>query len=187
MSSMQRLDLRNSAMLVVDDNEQSLNLMVQMLAGFRVRPGTCPSAAEAKAALRISRFDLVIVDGEMPDEDGIELVRHIRADRHGPNFAVPVLLVAAHTPVNKIVQARDAGANLVVRKPVSPTILLSRIEWLARSTRQFVDSPDYRGPDRRFRVGPPPPGVEERRSDVLALTANPDRSLSQNEVDSLFD
>lgn len=187
LASPQRLDLRDSKILVVDDNNQSTDLISQMLKGFRVTPTSCRSAQEARAVVRIQAFDLLIVDSEMPGEDGIEFVRSIRGDPETPNFTVPILLVAAHTPVARIMDARDAGANLVVRKPVSPSILLSRIEWLARSKRQFVQAANYSGPDRRFRVGPLPAGIAERRAEMLALLEEPDRALSQGEVDSLFD
>ncbi len=49
------------------------------------------------------------------------------------------------------VPARDAGANVVVAKPLSPEILLQRIHWVARESRSFIVAPNYAGPDRRFK------------------------------------
>lgn len=184
---MNRMDMSRSKVLLVDDKHQSLDLLMQVLVGFRIKTTkACISAKEAREALAATTFDLIIIDGEMPDEDGIELTRHIRSQSESPNFTAPVIVVSAHTPREKVLRARDAGAHLVVKKPIAPATLLDRIERLARSARQFVAVPSYRGPDRRFKSHPLPEGVEERRADALALTSDPSRALSQNEVDKLF-
>ena len=99
---------------------------------------------------------------------------------------MPVMLLSSFTPRKKIMRARDAGANLVVTKPIIPGVLLGRIEWLARTTRLFVTSPGYCGPDRRFKKVPLPEGIPERRAENIRLTAQPERAMSQNEVDSIF-
>lgn len=187
MAAATRLDLRKAKVLLVDDNPQSLELISQILIGFRVEKTTgCRSPEEAREALSLSSFDLVIIDGEMPNEDGISLTRHIRREPDQPNFTAPIILVSGHTPTEKVLRARDAGANMIVKKPIAPAVLLSRIEWLARNTREFVTTPTYCGPDRRFQHLPLPDGIEERRAEAIALTAHPDRAMSQNDVDALF-
>jgi CheY-like chemotaxis protein len=187
MVSSTRLDLRKAKTLVVDDNPTSLDLMAQILMGFRIQQTkSCTSAAEARELIGTTAFDLIIIDAEMPDEDGVRLTRHVRQHRDLPNFTAPIILVSANTPREKILGARDAGANMVVKKPIAPAILLSRIEWLARNTREFVTTDSYSGPDRRLKNLPLPEGVEERRADAIALTATPDRAMSQDDVDSLF-
>jgi DNA-binding response OmpR family regulator len=93
-----------------------------------------------------------------------------------------------HQTLGNVRQARDAGANLVVAKPLSPDVLLRRITWVARESRQFIVAPGYVGPDRRFRNDGPPVGTNGRRSDDLSLEV-PDAvmpNMSQNEVDVLF-
>jgi DNA-binding response OmpR family regulator len=94
--------------------------------------------------------------------------------------------MSGSTSFLRISAARDAGANMVVRKPISPGVLMDRILWLARVSRPFITSDGYCGPDRRFKNHILPLGVEERRAEALALTASPERALSQMEVDSLF-
>ncbi len=187
MASPSRLDLRKAKTLIVDDNSTSLDLMSQILLGFRIQhTKTCTSAKEAREMLGGTAFDLIIIDAEMPEEDGIQLTRHIRQQPAAPNFTAPIVLVSASTPREKILSARDAGANIVVKKPIAPAVLLSRIEWLARNTREFVTTDSYCGPDRRLKAMPLPEGVAERRADAIALTATPDRAMSQDDVDSLF-
>lgn len=187
MLSSSRLDLRKSKVLLVDDNPQSLELLTQLMLGFRVEKASgCRSADEARELLSIVIFDLIIIDGEMPNEDGITLTHHIRRQPELPNYTAPIMLVSGHTPMDKVVRARDAGASMVLRKPISPAVLLARIEWLARNTREFVTTATYCGPDRRFQHLPLPDGQDERRADALALAAHPERAMSQNEVDALF-
>ena len=166
---------------------QSLDLVTAILMGFGINKAVkCLSAAEARDLLLVRVFDLIIVDCEMPDEDGYGLVRHIRSDPQAPNFTVPVLMMSAVTPRSKVEAARDDGANFTIAKPVSPKTLLERMLWIAQSSRMFISDPGYCGPDRRFRTVPLQDGVSERRNADLILTAKPERALSQNEIDGLF-
>ncbi|MGV9006495.1 MAG: response regulator [Brevundimonas sp.] len=182
-----RLDLRKAKALVVDDNMQSLELLSQVLMGFRVgQLKSCRSAEEARDMIAGERFDLILIDFDMPVDDGMTLVRHIRAQARQPNYTAPIMILHGHTPVEMVIQARDAGANMVVRKPIAPSILLSRIEWMARNDRDFVAADTYSGPDRRFRNAPIPDEGEERRADAIALVADPTRAMSQDEISSLF-
>ena len=182
-----RLGLKGVAPLIVDDNVQSLDLVSAILMGFGINKAVkCGSAAEARDALLTRAFDLIIVDCEMPDEDGYGLIRHIRGDPQAPNFTAPVLMMSALTPRSKVEAARDGGANFTIAKPVSPTTLLQRMLWIAQSRRMFISDPGYCGPDRRFRTVPLPEGMSERRNADLILTAKPERALSQDEIDGLF-
>jgi DNA-binding response OmpR family regulator len=188
MHAATRLDLRNSRVLLVDDNPQSLEITSHILLGFRVGSTiACGSASEAREKLAALAFDLVLIDGEMPQEDGISLTHSIRREPKQPNQATSIILLCGHTPQDKVIRARDAGANMIIKKPVAPSVLLARIAWLARNTREFVSTATYFGPDRRFKSVLLPDGIEERRADAIALVAEPERALSQNEVDSIFD
>ena len=183
-----RIDLKRARVVIVDDNPKALDILSQVLLGFAVRNITqCRSAEETLAYVEQDAADLLIVDGEMPEQDGIELTQHIRSLPSGPNFTTPILVVSGFTPKHKIERCRDAGANWVITKPIVPSVLLTRIEWLAKSKRKFVTSPTYCGPDRRFQHLPLPEGVEERRADAIKLMEQPDRVLDQNEIDSVFD
>lgn len=182
-----RQGLKNVQPLIVDDNSQSLEIVTAILMGFGInRTIKCTSTEEARDMLCGRIFDLVIVDCELENEDGFDLVRHIRSDPDGPNYTAPILMMSAVTPQSKIEAARDEGANFTIAKPVSPTVLLERMLWIAQSERLFIASPGYSGPDRRFRTVPLPDGVSERRNADLMLTAKPERALSQDEIDGLF-
>jgi len=182
-----RVGLKDLEPLIVDDSNPSLEVLTAILMGFGINRSTkCNSAVEARAVLLSRVFDMVIVDCEMPGEDGFSLVRHIRSDPNNANFAVPILMMSAVTPQSKVEAVRDSGASFTIAKPVSPTVLLERMLWIGRSQRGFISEPGYSGPDRRFHTVPLPDGLSERRNADLELTAKPERALSQSEIDGLF-
>lgn len=186
-STSSRLDLRKARVLIVDDNLTSLEMITQIMMGFRVlQLKACRSAEEARAMVAVERFDLILVDFEMPGEDGPSLVQYIRSEPRQPNHTAPIVMVNSSTSLQTVARARDAGANMVVKKPIAPTILLSRIEWIARNNRDFVGSSGYCGPDRRFKNVYRSENAEERRASAAALVADPTRVMSQDEVSSLF-
>lgn len=186
-SASKRLNLRKANFLIVDDNTQSLELISQILLGFQVgKIKGCRSGQEADEQLASTAYDLILIDGEMPDEDGYALTHRIRHEPEKPNFTTSILLVSASTSLTKILKARNAGANMVIKKPISPAVLLDRLVWLASNSRKFITSESYCGPDRRLKSIPLAEGQEERRADALALAASPERAMSQDEVDGLF-
>jgi len=141
---------------------------------------------EAVAAIARSRYELILVDHDSISRAGLKITKAIRANEEGPNFTAPIVLLSVSTSELSIVEARDNGANFMVAKPLSPSVLLERIVWLARNPRMFVNTPAYRGPDRRFHIAPLPQGVEERRAENLRMMQTPERDLGQTEIDSLF-
>lgn len=182
-----RLGLKSVEPLIVDDSNASLEVVTAIMMGFGINRATkCNSAAEAREALLSRVFDVVIVDCEMPDEDGFSLVRHIRSDPNSANFTIPILMMSAVTPQSKVEAIRDSGASFTIAKPVSPTTLLERMLWIAQSQRAFISDPGYCGPDRRFHTVPLKDGLSERRNADLELTAKPERALSQDEINELF-
>jgi DNA-binding response OmpR family regulator len=183
----QRFDFTRIKVLVTDDSTPSLDIISQILLGFGVTNRClCRTVPESFEKLSAERYDLVIADAEMPDEDAFDLTRLVRENPDGPNFTTPIIIASGYTPVAKVLRARNAGANLVILKPVVPGVLLSRIRWLARGERAFVQSAGYCGPDRRLRNLPIPTGLPERRADALRLMAQPERAMSQDEIDGLF-
>jgi len=119
----------------------------------------------AMEILKDHPIDLLVVDTEMPEMDGYELVRWLRRSGLDPNAFAPVIMTATHVRRSRVTEARDCGANFVITKPFSAASLLERIVFVARDTRPFLEVGDYFGPDRRFREGHPP--AEERRADVI--------------------
>ena len=99
--------------------------------------------------------DLIVTETLIEDEDIYDFVRNLRLRPNSePNRFTPVILLSAHTPAGKIVEARDCGANFFVAKPLSPKVMMDRVLWVASAKRQYLETETYAGPDRRFRDEP---------------------------------
>jgi CheY-like chemotaxis protein len=160
------INLTGAVTMVVDDSPFGLDITVGALLGFGIKTKyACHSAAEAIDILKDHPVDLIVVDSEMPDMDGYELVRWLRRSGLDPNAFAPVIMTAAHVRRSRVSDARDCGANFIITKPFSAASLLERIVWVARDSRPFLEVGDYFGPDRRFRPGRAP--GDERRADLI--------------------
>ena len=80
--------------------------------------------------------DLILLDIMLPDENGNEIVRKLRADCKTAN--IPVIMVTAKTAEIDLVRGLDDGADDYIRKPFSVMELLSRVKALLRRTGQSV-------------------------------------------------
>ncbi|HRD45573.1 MAG TPA: response regulator [Caulobacter sp.] len=184
-----KVDLTRARALLLDDNQVHLNLLSNVLTSFDLRRQTkVNDLRDAKAAASGAEFDLVLVEAALARGTGFEFIRWLR--REGPDFnrTTSVLVVTSGTRMDQVAQARDAGANFVVAKPVTPPVLLQRIIWLGRDKRLFVEAEKYCGPDRRFKAFGPPVGTKGRRHDDLnfKLGAAAEPNMSQNEIDLLI-
>ena len=117
---------RPMRVLVVDDhdiNRRAIQLILQPL-GCDIA-----TAADGMAALKIcehTAFDLIFMDVRMPELDGRETTRRIRAG-NGPNVGVPIIAVTADTSPDDIAACTDAGMTYFVPKPITPPMLLGAI------------------------------------------------------------
>lgn len=184
-----KVDLTRARALLFDDNQVHLNLLSNVLTSFDLRRQTkVQNFRDAKAAAGGAEFDLVLVEAALAKGQGFEFIRWLR--REGPEFnrTTSVLVVTSGTRMDQIHQARDAGANFVLAKPVTPPVLLQRIIWLGRDKRLFVEAESYCGPDRRFKAFGPPVGTKGRRHDDLnfKIGAAVEPNMSQNEIDLLI-
>jgi CheY-like chemotaxis protein len=99
--------------------------------------------------LQSFRPDLMVTDWEMRGGDGIDLLRRIRRDPASPDQFLPVVVLSGYAHWQSVCEARDAGANDFLAKPVSANRVVDRITGLIERQRPFIQSPDYFGPDRR--------------------------------------
>lgn len=152
--------------LVVDDNAHMRQLVARMLHSFGVNEvGEAESSEVALDYLRKSKPDLMVLDWVMKGMSGLELVQFIRKDQQSPNPLLPVIMLTGHTSVERVQQARDAGVNEVIVKPVSPRTLMSRLVAVVDRPRPFVRTSTYVGPCRRRRLDNKHEGPERRYED----------------------
>lgn len=112
--------------LVVDDAAEGRELLCRWLERRGYHPTASSSGAEALRLVDEGQFDLVLLDLAMPDLDGIEVLRRIRA-RHS-SAELPVLIVTGRTGDEDVLNALLADANDFVTKPIDFPTLIQRIE-----------------------------------------------------------
>lgn len=155
----------------VNDDAARRYIVTRMLthAGFEV--GEAETGADALTIVTQHAPDLVVLDVKLPDVDGYEVCRRLRAS---PATAdVPVLLVSAHlTDDADRVQGLDCGANEYLAEPVSPSLLVATCRALLRA-RQAEQA--LRTSEREHRLifeGLPLPALIADPATLQILTAN---------------
>ncbi len=115
--------------LVVDDDDFQQKLLARLFAGQNLEIMVASSAAEALGMLWRYRADLVLMDVDLPDIDGIEATRRIRSV---PQFAaIPVVMVTGHSEKNVVVDSLKAGAVDFLVKPFDRETLLGKLRLLS--------------------------------------------------------
>lgn len=137
-------------LLLVDDNANMRAIVAAMLKSIGIgRLSEAEDGTQALSILREHAIDIAIVDYRMQPMDGVQFTRSIRWDEDSPNPYLPIVMMTGHSEHFRVTDARDAGVNEFVAKPVMIQTLMSRLEALILRPRQFVRSNDFFGPDRR--------------------------------------
>ena len=166
-------ELSHLKVLVVEDNLHFRNLVRSILGALGVpNIEEARDGAEAIEVLNSFKADLAIVDWKMDGVDGIECVRRIRAGAADSNPDLPMIMITGYTEPGLLREARDAGVDDVLPKPISAKSLMSRIKSVMKKRRTFVASGGYLGSDRR-RAQHAFDG-DERRREQINLVRHPD-------------
>src|SRR5580704_12751410 len=175
-----RMNLKGVSTLVVDGDRFTRGLVVQILRGFRMdSPLVCDSGEQAKEFIEKNPVDLCIVEAALPDMASPDLIGWLRRPEMSATRFVPVIVLSGYTQLRLVAAARDAGANTVLKKPVSPKSLFERILWAAKIPRPFIDAGNYVGPDRGFRSVEPPDKIYKRSNDLEAARNVPGSTTAQ--------
>jgi PAS domain S-box-containing protein len=128
------VSLRDLRILIVDDDADGLELASLALvnAGAEVRAAPSPDAA--MAVLEDWPADLLVTDLEMPDEDGLSLLRRARRLTTLRGRRLPALALTAYGRTEDRIRALAAGFNLHLGKPVSPAELVLAVASLGGRT-----------------------------------------------------
>lgn len=113
--------------------------------------------ADTDAAQRvIGEFDpdLCLIDAAIGPTDAIAFVRQVRTAESNRHSEMQLIMMIGHANTRRVIQARDAGVDEFVVKPISARGLHSRLLTLVDNPRLFVRSVSYTGPDRRRHCRP---------------------------------
>jgi two-component system chemotaxis response regulator CheY len=118
--------------IVVDDSRAIRVILGRMLReiGFEVS-----EAEDGRVALGVLQanepFDLALVDWNMPEMDGLQLIQAVRADHRLD--AMRIMMVTTETDVERIVRALEVGANEYLMKPFTPAAVIEKLALLGLS------------------------------------------------------
>lgn len=117
--------------LIVDDVATNRIVLKVKLASAYYETIQAPNGTEALRLARETRPDLLLLDIELPDLDGIAVCEELKADPMTRD--IPVVMVTAVRDTSRKMQALRAGAEEVIWKPLDETVLLARIRSLLRA------------------------------------------------------
>ncbi len=124
--------LQGIDVLVVDDDDDSRELVRVILANAGASVTVAASTADALSRVDARRPHVVVSDVSMPGEDGYTLVRRIRERSIADGGGVPVIALTAHGGITHRIRALEAGFDMHIPKPVDPVELTTVLARLVR-------------------------------------------------------
>ncbi len=116
---------RGARLLVADDNKVNRLLLKRSLELQGHSVASAENGLVALAMLRAEIFDLLLLDMEMPEMDGFQVLEHMVADSNLRDL--PVIVTSSLEGVAHVVRCLELGADDFLQKPVNPVILKARI------------------------------------------------------------
>ena len=143
-------DLTKVRILIVEDMQPMLQLTISILNMFGFKNVHGAKSVEEGIRLFIQHnHDLIVTDWLMEPHDGLDLIRHVRRDDSSPNKFVPIILMTGYSDQPRVEEARDIGVTEFLMKPYSARDMYARIVQIIERPRQFVETEEFFGPDRR--------------------------------------
>lgn len=119
----------SASVLIVDDSLTVRMNLLEMLQAAGIEATACASGAEARRALADGGYALVILDILLPDADGVDILKEIRANDATRHMAV--MLLSTEAEVQDRIRGLETGADEYIGKPYDPRYVVAR-------TREFV-------------------------------------------------
>ena len=140
------MKLKPMNVLIADDDEVLLKTALETLESLGLKADMARSGAEAIKMVKEKHYDIAIVDLMMPDLNGVETIRRIREEA---NYNIPILLISAYDYSDVDKEAKEAGANGFLSKPLFRSTLYNKINELlgteVESTEPENDYSDLKG------------------------------------------
>lgn len=133
-STIPKVSRQGVRVLVAEDNAVNQQVALGILRRMGVHAEAVASGIEAIEALKQAPYDIVLMDVQMPEMDGIEATQHIRRGNNGvPHPQIPIIAMTAHAMQSDRDRCLEAGMNDYISKPVKPQELHDALEkWLVR-------------------------------------------------------
>ena len=125
--------LTGLAVLLVDDDEDTRELLAMVLDGHGATVRSVRSAADARDAIQERAPDILLTDINLPDEDGFALVAGLRAN--AATRDLPAIALTGHSDEGSRVRAVEAGFQKFITKPFDVLALTSAVAGVVSAAR----------------------------------------------------
>lgn len=153
------------SILVIEDHDILRDVVVETLAGQGHRVAGAESAEAIESPVMTDTYDVVVLDLQLPGEDGLSFAQRLRATRPG----IGIVMMTARGQTRDKCLGYTSGADIYLTKPVQPEELCAAVHAVGRRVRH---------------VGQPVPCVDRQRM-VLRDTEGLEVTLSSQEADML--
>ncbi|MCB1673002.1 MAG: response regulator transcription factor [Gammaproteobacteria bacterium] len=126
--------------LIIDDDEKLCQLLTQYLERYDMTVHVAHAPSRGFELLRRIKPDLLILDVMLPEKDGFEICREIRA-KSSVYGQLPILMLTAHGEVTDRIVGLELGADDYLPKPFEPRELVARIHNILRRTSDEGTTP----------------------------------------------
>src|SRR5438132_12594223 len=114
-----------SSLLVVDDNSMNRIMLSRYITKLGYRSSLAENGQQALEKLQAEPFDLVLLDVQMPEMDGYQVLEQLKAD---PRLRdIPVIMISAVDELESVVTCIELGAQDYLPKPFNPVLLRARL------------------------------------------------------------
>jgi two-component system, cell cycle response regulator len=116
---------RASSLLVVDDNSVNRIMLSRYISKLGYQATLAENGRQALDKLGNEPFDLMLLDVQMPEMDGYQVLEHLKAD---PSLRdIPVIMISAVEEIESVVRCIELGAQDYLPKPFNPVLLRARL------------------------------------------------------------
>lgn len=162
--------------MIFDDDTFTAKLLETVLLSLGVgKVSLIQNLDEAKQYLTNYSVDCVMMEWVGWEKPSLEFLNFIRKSGKAANPEVPIIMCTGHTDYGHIIKARDAGANEVVAKPISPNHVFEKLYSSLYKVRDFIADDAFTGPDRR-----------RHSTDFQGDDRRADASMSQSAIDQVM-
>ncbi len=142
---------RKARILLVEDNHTNQQVALGILKKFGLRADAVANGVEALESFAAIPYDLIFMDVQMPEMDGMEATRRIRESEKittNGSLRIPIVAMTAHAMRGDREKCLEAGMDDYVSKPLTPRDLVEVLEkWLPKENAQCTPPPSIIAPD----------------------------------------
>lgn len=118
--------------LIVEDDQEVSDMLCTYLRTKRYRLATTPMGGDVLVLCQVERPNLILLDINLPDIDGYEIARRIRASKNSTLAHIPIIAVTANAMKGDAQKAIQAGCSKYMSKPINIVELVEMVDVFVR-------------------------------------------------------